>query len=296
MNRRDLLISLPALATATRLAPSAHAAAGRGRLRSAICCYSYRNELDPKKGKMTYQDVISTAVELGIDGVDMTVYWFPPDAGDDFLLPLKSFAFKNGVEIFSISVSTTMTQPTRELQDQEVEKLKKWIDVAERLGAGHIRVFGGRVPKEATIEQASGWVVEVMKRGCDYSGKRGIFLGLENHGGITEKADTMIDIVKRVGSPWAGINVDTGNFNADPYEQLAKCMPYAVAVQVKTMIAGSGTERRREPSDWDRIAGMLVKAGYRGYLALEYEDKEPAPTAMPRLLKKLDDICRKHSA
>ena len=49
-------------------------------------------------------------------------------------------------------------------------------------------------------------------------------------------------------------------------------------------------------SDWDRIAGMLVKSGYRGYLALEYEDKEPTATAMPRLLTKLRQIVRKHSA
>ena len=291
MNRRDLLKSLPAMAAATQLAPSARAA-GKGRLRSAICCYSYRNELAKKT--MTYEDVIHTAVDLGIDGVDMTVYWFPPEPGDGFLLPLKRAAYKNGVEIYSISVRTEMTQATPELQAKELDGLKRWVDVAERLGAGHIRVFGGRVPKGATIEQASGWVVEVMKRGCEYAGKKGIFLGLENHGGITEKADTILDILKRVDSPWAGINVDTGNFNANAYEQLEKCMPYAVSVQVKTLIAGPNGGRA--PSDWDRIGQMLVAAGYRGYLALEYEDKEPAPTAMPRLLKKLDTVCRKYSA
>jgi sugar phosphate isomerase/epimerase len=291
MNRRDLFKALPAMAAAAQLAPPARAAAAKGRLRSAICCYSYRKELAAKE--MTYQDVITKAVELGIDGIDMTVYWFPPNPTSEFLLPLKRFAYKNGVEIYSIAVRTEMTQSTPEAQAKELEGLKKWIDVAEVLGAGHIRVFGGKVPKGATVEQASGWVVEVMKRGVEYAGKKGIFLGLENHGGVTEKADTILSILKRVDSPWAGVNVDTGNFIANPYEQLSMCMPYAVSVQVKTLIAGEGG---RVPSDWDRIAKMLVDANYRGYLALEYEDKEPAPAAMPRLLKKLDEVCRKYSA
>ena len=292
MNRRDLLKTLPAVAAAAQHPPSLRAAAGKGRLRSAICCYSYRNELAKKV--MTYEDVVRTAVELGIDGLDTTVYWFPPNPTDEFLLSFKRFAYKNAVEIYSIAVATEMTKPTPELQAKELEGLKKWVDIAEKLGAGHVRVFGGRVPQGATEEQAAGWVAEVMKRGVEYSGKKGIFLGIENHGGITEKADTILSIIKQVDSPWAGINVDTGNFRTNPYEQLAKCMPYAVNVQVKTLI--SDAAGGRVESDWDKIGGMLVNAGYRGYLALEYEDKEPAPTAMPRLLKKLDAVCRKYSA
>ena len=292
MNRRDLIKTLPAMAAAAGPAPPARAAARKGRLRSAICCYSYRTDLAKKT--MTYDDIVRTAVELGIDGLDLTVYWFP-NTSDDFLLPLKRLAYRNGVEIYSISVATEMTQPTPELQAKELAKVKQWVDVAEKLGAGHIRVFGGRIPKGSTEDQAASAVVEVLKRASEYAGMKGIILGLENHGGITEKASTILDIVKRVDSPWVGVNLDTGNFNRNAYEQMEQCMPQAVNVQVKVDIR-VGPEGTREPSDWDRIAGLLVKNGYRGYLALEYEAKEPAATAMPRLLTKLDAICRKYSA
>ena len=50
---------------------------------------------------MTYEDLIRIAVETGTDGIDMTVYWLPATT-DDVLLPLRRFAWKNRVEIYSI--------------------------------------------------------------------------------------------------------------------------------------------------------------------------------------------------
>src|SRR5262245_3747262 len=169
MNRRDLLKSLPSLAAASAMPMPA--AAGKGRLRSAICAYSFRDEL--KAGKMTYNDLVKLAVDEDIDGLDLTVYWFP-DTSDGFLLPLKRLAYRSGVEIYSLSARTEMTQATPELQAKELAELKKWIDAAVVLGAGHIRVFGGKVPKGATDDQAAAWVAEVLKRGADYAGKRGV--------------------------------------------------------------------------------------------------------------------------
>src|SRR5689334_6174473 len=101
MNRRDLLKTAPAAAAAWQLPRPARAAGGKGRLRSAICCYSYRDALKAKT--MTYEDVVNTAVEFGIDGLDTTVYWFP-STSDDFLYPFKRAAYKNCVEIYSIAV------------------------------------------------------------------------------------------------------------------------------------------------------------------------------------------------
>src|SRR5689334_2388854 len=106
MNRRDLFKSIPVLAAA---GVPASAATTKGRLRSAICAYSFRDALKAKA--MTYDDLIRMAVDLGIDGIDMTVYWFP-NTSDGFLLPLKRLAYRSAVEIYSIAVRTEMTQST----------------------------------------------------------------------------------------------------------------------------------------------------------------------------------------
>ncbi|MDP2998966.1 MAG: sugar phosphate isomerase/epimerase family protein, partial [Bryobacterales bacterium] len=234
MNRREFFANTTAAGLGLSLNAAAQKPAGKkARLRTAICAYSFREEL--KSGKMTYADLVRLAVELDVDGLDLTVYWFPKEL-DGFLMPLKKLAFASAVEIPSISIRTNCCQPAGEKQTAEVEGIKKWVDVAEKLGAGHIRVFGGAVPKGSTEDQAAGWVVEVLKRAAEYAGGKGVTLGIENHGGITERAERIIQIVKAIDSPWVGINVDTGNFRKDAYTQLRMCMPYAVNSQVKAEI------------------------------------------------------------
>jgi sugar phosphate isomerase/epimerase len=289
MNRRTLLKSLPALAA--RPVGAAQPRAGKARLRSALCAYSFRDAL--KAQTMTYLDLVRLAVETGIDGLDLTVYWFP-GTGNDFLLPLKRLAFRSAVDLYSISVRTEMTQAAPEAQAKEVAEVKQWVDVAERLGAGHIRVFGGRVPKGATEDQAAGWAIEVLKRSAEHAASKGITLGLENHGGVTEKAATVIQIIQQVNSPWVGINLDTGGFREDPFRQIEMCLPYAVNFQVKSEMTGE--DGKRQPADWDRIIKMAAASGYQGYLALEYEAKEDPAAAVPRLLRELRRLTQKYGA
>jgi len=288
--RRDLF-QLAAAGTLASLAP-VQAASQKARLRTALCAYSFRNDLQSKK--MTYDDVIRLAADLDVDGVDMTVYWLP-DTSNATLLPLRRLAYRNAVEIYSISVRTDMCKPAGPERDKEIVEIRKWVDAAEKLGAGHIRVFGGKVPKDATNDQAAQWVTELLKIGSEYSGSKGIILGLENHGGITEQADTILKIVKAVNSPWVGINLDTGNFSKNAYQQIEKCLPYAVNAQYKVDIRPS-EDGQQTRADWARLVRMFADSGYRGYFSLEYEEKEDAKVAVPRLTRELNSLVAKTRA
>lgn len=262
----------------------------KARLRPALCAYSFRNELQKKS--MTYEDLVAKAVEWEIDGLDMTVYWLPTTERA-WLLDLRRKAFRMGVEIYSISVRTELTKAQQADRDAQVAGIKKWVDVAAALGAGHIRVFGGNVPKGVTEEQAVPWVVECLKRGGEYAGQHGVILGLENHGGICTRAERMLEMVRKTDSPWVAINLDTGNFRTEAFKQIEMCLPYAANVQVKAeMTFDDGT---RGPQDWDKVVSMIAASGYKGYLALEYEAKEPAPAAVPRLLGQLRQLTRRYS-
>ncbi|MCX6595085.1 MAG: sugar phosphate isomerase/epimerase [Acidobacteria bacterium] len=282
LSRRSLLATAAAM-------PLALTAKPKPRLRPALCAYSFRNEL--QKGTLKYEDLIRIAAEQDLDGVDLTVYWFP-NTEDSFLLPLKRAAFKSGIEIYSISIRTVLTKPAGPERDAAAAELRKWIDVAAKLGAGHIRVFGGAVPAGSTEDDAANWVAEMLGPAGEYAGKHGVILGLENHGGVTDKADNIVKIVKKVDSPWVGVNLDTANFKTRIYQQIEQIAPYAVNVQVKAMVKD---EAGPAPSDWDRVAKMLTANNYRGYLALEYEEKEPALEATPALFKKLRETCARHS-
>ncbi|MBS1835977.1 MAG: sugar phosphate isomerase/epimerase [Acidobacteria bacterium] len=284
LSRRSMLAtSLSAAAAGMFAAPL------KARLRPALCAYSFRDDL--QKGVLKYEDLIRIAAENDLDGVDLTVYWFP-NTTDAFLLPLKRAAYRSGIEIYSISVRTELTKPAGADRDTTAADLRKWIDVAAKLGAGHIRVFGGKVPAGQTEATAADWVADMLGTASEYAGKNGVILGLENHGGITDRAETIVGIVKKVNSPWVGINLDTANFKTKIYEQIEMIAPYAVNVQVKAMVRD---ENGPAPSDWDRVAKMLVANHYRGYLALEYEEKAAAQEATPALFKKLREVCARHS-
>lgn len=292
LTRREMISAASALSLAVPAsAAPPPAAMGKSRLRSAICAYSFRDALSKKR--MTYDDVVKVAVDTEADGLDLTVYWFP-STGKEFLLPLRRLAYRNGVEIYSISVRSDMCRPTPAERESELAGVKKWVDVAATLGAGHIRVFGGAVPKGRSEDEAASWVVDVLGRAGEYAGSNGVILGLENHGGITARAARIVEIVKKVNSPWVGVNLDTGNFDEDAYNQIAMILPHAVNVQFKTEIRTA--KGQREDSDWDKLTRMLAEGGYRGYMALEYEAKEAAEEAVPRLLKKLNALARKYSA
>src|ERR1051326_8274800 len=220
MNRRQLLatLALPAL-------PQLKAqSASNYRFRSGLVAYSYRKELAAKT--LTYEDLIRRIADWGLDGLDCTVYWFP-DTSPAYLASLRKTAFKNGVQIYNAGVRVQLSQPTPELQAAELENIRKWVDVADHLGASHVRVFGGNVPKGATEPQAIAWAAEVLKRGAEYAGGKGITLGVENDYGLTLAAAPTAEIVKQAGSPWAGVNVDTGNLRTDTYKQLELLLPYA---------------------------------------------------------------------
>jgi sugar phosphate isomerase/epimerase len=244
---------------------------------------------------MTCEDLVRIAVETGTDGIDMTVYWLPSTT-DDYLLPLRRLAYKNRVEIYSVGTRVRLAQPTPELREKELLELRKWVDVAQKLGATHVRVFGGQKPDGVTLDQAIGLAAETLKRGAEYAGARGIILGVEDDGGITDFAKETIEIVTRADSPWAGMNLDIGNFRPPKvYDQVEMSIPYAVSTHVKVDMAlddGKG----RAPFDWDRIFAMFARHGFRGYMGLEYEAAGDPATAVPSYLKKLKELAVKYSA
>ena len=264
----------------------------KARFRTGLVAYSYRRALEART--MTYEDLIRIAVETGTDGIDMTVYWLPATT-DDYLLPLRRLAYRNRVEIYSIGTRVRLAQPTAELRQQQLDELRKWLEVAQKVGATHVRVFGGPKPAGATLEQAIGFAAETLKRGAEHAGARGLILGVEDDGGITDFAKDTIEIVKRADSPWAGMNLDIGNFRPPGvYDQIEMSIPYAVSTHVKTEVA-LDDGKTRAPADWDRVFKMFAAHGFRGYMGLEYEATEDPAAAVPRYLRHLKELAVKYS-
>jgi L-ribulose-5-phosphate 3-epimerase len=285
MHRRTYLKSMTA-AAGLAFAESSSAIQGSGRFRPALCAYSFRHEFEKKS--ITYADFIRMAAEMGVDGVDLTTYWFA-DTDDETLFQLKKLAYRSAISIYSIGIRARMAQPTPELQAAEVATVRKWVDVAEKLGASQIRIFGGNIPKGATEDQAVAWAVETLKLAADAAGKKGMILGLEDDGGITTNADRTVEIIKKADSQWVGCNLDIGNFRDNAYTQIELCAPFATNVHFKSEVM---VDNQRQAPDIPRILKILGSAGYKGYLALEYEAAEDPRTAVPKITAQIREAIR----
>lgn len=295
--RRDFLLTsaaglaLAATGTPARAAASPLGRTGRPVLRPALAAYSFRDTFPVMRGKANPKVPAGKATDMfrfldfcAAHGVDAepTTYFFAEET-DAYLLRLRRHAFLRGVAISGTAIGNNFSHPRGEKRDTEIRLTKQWIDRAAVLGAPHIRVFAG-VTKEIPRAEADKLVISALEECGEYAGRKGIFLGLENHDSISTSA-ALLAMVRAVANPWVGINLDSGNFkSADPYRDFAACVPHAVNVQFKTEIQIGG---QRVAADLPRLTKLLRDGGYQGWVALEYEAKEDPATAVPRLLAEM---------
>ena len=232
-------------------------------------------------------DFIDWCADHGVPGAELTSYFFPPDADAAYCREVKRRAYLRGVAICGTAVGNTFTLPDGPARDKEIAYVRKWIDLAAEMGAPHIRVFAGSKQKDQTDAQAFEACLGAYRECLAHAATRGVFLGLENHGGIVAEPGPLLELVRAVDSPWAGVNLDSGNFHGeDPYAELAQIAPYAVNVQLKMDIKRKGA-KDAEASDIGRVLGLLRDANYQGWFTLEYERNDDPFLAIPPILSDL---------
>jgi len=249
---------------------------GPTRLRVSLCAYSFRDFFgkgDPAR-QLTMPDFVDYCADHGCDGAEVTSYYFPKELTTEYLVALKRRAFLRGLALSGTSVGNNFARPPGPERDSQIALVKQWVDHAAVLGAPHIRVFAGD-NRGLDKAEAKKLCISALEECADYAGTKGIWLGLENHGGIVSQVADLLDIVRAVKSPWLGVNLDTGNFysEADPYDEMAQLAPYAVNVHLKVEINRRG--KGREPTDLGRVVKLLRAVNYQGYVALEYEARDP---------------------
>ena len=277
-NRRKFLGASLAVATslATRRPQTCRASEPIERTAGAhfkfsLAAYSYRDLLQGKNRRLTIDDFIDDFAKFGLDGTELTSYYLQQEGPPDYFRELKARAFRSGLDVSGTAVRNDFCLPPGKQRDAEIAHVKRWVEYADLMDAPVIRIFSGKARPGQSVQEARRLAIEGIEECCDYAGKYGVFLALENHGGLTAEAEGLLAIVHGVKSRWFGVNFDSGNFRtADVYGDLAKIAPYALNVQVKAMIHPVGMPS--EPSDFKRLAAILRGAGYRGYIVLEYEE------------------------
>lgn len=250
-------------------------------MRLGCCAYSYRELLASEK--MSLEQFLDACVEMDLDGVELTSYYFP-QTDLSYLQYLKRECAVRGLHISGGAVGTNFCQPDEGSRAADVARTKEWIDNYVVLGAPFIRVFAGHTPEGTSEDQAFRWCVECLKDVTDYGAHRGVMVALENHGGITSTAEQVDRIVNACKHEWFGINFDLGNY-CNPATEFPRTAPHAVTTHVKrTHRDGDGN---RKPVDYEFALRVLHDVGYRGYLNIEYEQSDDPREGIPAFAREL---------
>ena len=304
LNRRQF-VGATALATAgMTLRADDKADAAHPRIKLGISSYSYWHF---KTTKVPIETVIDNTAALGAAGVhilhrQMDLDEKGPLTGQTraYCQKLKRHAFRNGVDLFCLSIHQDFVDPDRAVLKKEVDHTLKCIELAYQLGVPCIRLNSGRwntiasfddlmkargeepVLPGHTEEEGFKWCIDCIEQCLPKAAECGVDLALENHWGLTRTPEGLLRILNAIKSPWLGGLMDTGNFLESPYEKLQAIAPKAMFVQAKTYYGGG--EWYTLDLDYKRIAKILREVNYTGYISLEYEGKEDANTAVPKSL------------
>ncbi len=300
LDRRSFL-ALSAAATGSLVTAGPGSVVRRApRIPIAVSTYSYwRFRRD---SRLQIETCIDLAAEAGFDGVEILHRQMDGEE-NDYLQRLKRRAFTNGLDLCGFSTHQDFLSPDPDSRQRNIEATLHQIEIAYRLGIPTMRVNTGRwgtirsfnrlmemrgiEPRLAgySDEDGFGWVIDSLEKCMKKVQECGVILGLENHWGLGRTAEGVMRIVDAIDSPWLQVTMDTGNFFEDPYDQFEMLAPKTVLVQAKTYYGG-GTWYTLE-LDYDRIAEILAKHDYRGYVSLEFEGGENYQTAVPKSLELL---------
>ena len=267
-----------------------------------------------KKGNAApheHLDFAKIARSLGIDGVEYVNQMFFDKAADAaYLGEMKQRQEGEGVKGLLIMCDRegNLGDPDEAKRAKTIENHLKWLDAAATLGCHSIRVNAASDPKLSAEEQMK-LAADGVHRLCVEGDKRGLFVVVENHGGLSSNGLWLTGVMKAADHARVGILPDFGNFYTDrvkgelynPYKGLREFMPWVkkgMSAKAYDWDTGAGkfyTEDRREGRemtlDFQRLIDIVVKAGYNGYIGIEYEgDKHTEIEGIKRTKQALEEI------
>jgi L-ribulose-5-phosphate 3-epimerase len=250
------------------------------------------------EGKLDHQDFPKVSKQdYGIDAIELVNQFFMDKAKDQaYLTDFKKRAADLGVSILLIMCDKEgmLGDPEQSKRTQAVESHYKWAEAAKFFGCHSIRV---NAFSTGTYEEQMDRVTESLRKLSEFCAKLGLNVLVENHGGLSSNAEWLVSVVKKVGLPNFGTLPDLGNFKIDDkteydrYKGVAEMMPYAKAVSAKSMnFDEQGNETR---VDYRRMMRIVLEAGYRGYVGIEYSgDKLSEPEGIRATKRLLEKVAR----
>ena len=238
-----------------------------------------------------------TKNEFGIEAIEYVNSFFKEHAQDKaYLDQLKRRADDNGVKSLLIMVDGegALGDPDDLKREQAIFNHHKWVNAAKFLGCHSIRV---NAQSSGTYDQQRDLATDGVRRLTEFAAQEEINVIVENHGGLSSNGAWLAAVMKQVDHPRCGTLPDFGNFCLDwnrrdepdawydRYQGVTEFMPFAKAISAKSNdFDESGNETH---TDYRRMMKIVLDAGYRGYVGIEYEGDSLSEVDGVKATKKL---------
>lgn len=244
-------------------------------------------------GKLSHLDFPKTSKnDYGIHAIELVNQFFKDKANDQaYLADFKKRADDLNVRILLIMCDGegSLGDPDVSARTQAVENHYKWLDAAKYFGCHSIRV-NADARGVGTFEEQQKRAADGLHRLSERGATLGLNVIVENHGGLSSNGSWLAGVMRMVNLPNCGTLPDFGNFtDYDRYKGVEEMMPFAKAVSAKALdfdAQGNCVE-----TDYRRMIKIVLDAGFRGYIGVEYEGSklgEPEGIrATKRLLEKV---------
>ncbi|MDP6955874.1 MAG: sugar phosphate isomerase/epimerase family protein [Planctomycetota bacterium] len=216
-----------------------------------------------------------TARDYGLGAVEYVNQFFGDKATDfDYLGEMKKRAADEGVRSLLIMIDGegSLAHEDSTQRARAIENHFPWVAAASYLGCHSIRVnAAGGGDRNEMAKRAADSLHHLASYGAPY----GVDVIVENHGGPSSDGTWLADVMRQADHPGVGTLPDFGNFSLgggkwyDRYKGVAELMPYAKAVSAKSHDFDS--EGNETHTDYRRMLKIVLEAGYRGFVGIEYE-------------------------
>ncbi|MBW7905087.1 MAG: sugar phosphate isomerase/epimerase [Phycisphaerae bacterium] len=251
-----------------------------------------------REGRLAHLDFAATAKrDYGIDAVEYVNSFFKDKARDaDYLRDMKQRAADAGVRSLLIMCDGegNLGDPDDARRRQAVENHHRWIEAAKALGCHSIRV---NAASSGTFEEQQKLAADGLRRLTEFGARHELNVIVENHGGLSSNGAWLAGVMRMVDHPRCGTLPDFGNFNLgdgkqyDRYQGVRELMPFAKAVSAKSHDFDEAGDEIH--TDFRRMMKIVVDAGYRGYVGIEYEGGRLSEPEGIRATKRLLERVRK---
>ncbi len=241
-----------------------------------------------------------TKKDFGISAVEYVNQFFKDKAKDKtYLGEMKKRAADNGVESVLIMVDGEghLGSTDDSKRKQAVENHYKWVEAAKFLGCHSIRV---NAAGQGSAEEVAAAAVNGLGSLAEFAKDFNINVIVENHGGYSSNGAWLAGVISKVNQPTCGTLPDFGNFcisrkagkcvdEYDRYKGTVELMPFAKGVSAKSHdFDENGNEIH---TDFTKMLNIVKKAGYTGYVGVEYEgskmSEDEGIMATKKLLEKV---------